>query len=406
LSRGLQRLNVRPRLLRSLAIFALLGHLAATSPAEVAAGVSPDLAREIQAIRAVGLEGAGNPQASAAWTKLSALDGAAMPELLNAMDGANALAANWLRAAIEAIADREFRSTNNAVAGDLGRFLLDARHDSKPRRLAFDLLTRLDPSTGEALLAGMLNDPSPDLRAEAVQKLIRQASQVMSRSNQPAARILFQQALGFARTAPQIDEIAKSLRDLGEKLDLPAVFGFVTHWKVVGPFDSTGGKGFAAVYPPEEKLDFEGEYDGKSGKAKWQEFVTTDDYGLVSLNKPFSPLKGVAGYACAEFFSDRDQEVELRLGSENAWKLWLNGKFLFGQNEYHLNKAIDQYRMNGQLHRGRNLILVKLCQNEQKEDWAGDWDFQLRVCDPQGAPIRSSTAVAQAGSGAGGAATP
>jgi hypothetical protein len=39
---------------------------------------------------------------------------------------------------------------------------------------------------------------------------------------------------------------------------------------------------------------------------------------------------------------------------------------------------------------GRNVILVKCCQNEQKEDWTKSWDFQLRVTDVQGTPVVST----------------
>jgi hypothetical protein len=74
----------------------------------------------------------------------------------------------------------------------------------------------------------------------------------------------------------------------------------------------------------------------------------------------------------------------------NSWKVWLNGKLLFGRDEYHFNSEIDQYLMPAQLQPGRNTILVKVCQNEQTEDWAGDWDFQLRVTDPLGTPILST----------------
>jgi hypothetical protein len=35
------------------------------------------------------------------------------------------------------------------------------------------------------------------------------------------------------------------------------------------------------------------------------------------------------------------------------------------------------------------VILVKCLQNEQTEDWAQNWDFQLRVCDATGTAVLS-----------------
>jgi hypothetical protein len=34
--------------------------------------------------------------------------------------------------------------------------------------------------------------------------------------------------------------------------------------------------------------------------------------------------------------------------------------------------------------------LIKLCQNEQKEEWTVQWQFQLRVCDASGTAVLSS----------------
>ena len=174
-------------------------------------------------------------------------------------------------------------------------------------------------------------------------------------------------------------------------MDTLKLFGFLTHWKIIGPFDNTGRKGFAAVYPPEERIDLSAEYDGKKGKVKWQDYLVTEKYGKVDMNQPFGKLKEVTAYAATDFFSDRAQAIELRLGGMNSWKVWLNGKLLSGRDEYHFNSELDQYVMPAQLQPGRNTILVKVCQNEQTEDWAGDWDFQLRVTDSLGTPVFSTT---------------
>ena len=132
------------------------------------------------------------------------------------------------------------------------------------------------------------------------------------------------------------------------------------------------------------------QYDGKVGKVKWQDFASQGDYGMLDLNKPCGTLKEVAGYAYTVFPSDNARRVELRLGSKNAWKVWLNGKLLFGRDEYHRGAEIDQYRLTGQLKPGPNTILVKLCQNHQTEDWTKEWEFQLRITDALGTPITSA----------------
>jgi hypothetical protein len=110
----------------------------------------------------------------------------------------------------------------------------------------------------------------------------------------------------------------------------------------------------------------------------------------VDLNKPIGALKEVTGYAYTEFHADKARPVELRLGCKNGWKVWLNGKLLFGRDEYHRNMEIDQYRLAGELKPGKNTILVKLTQNEQTEKWTVEWEFQLRITDALGTPIASA----------------
>jgi hypothetical protein len=350
----------------------------------------PTVTESLRIIRAVGSEGRGNGEASVAWKKLAENEAATLLPILDAMDGANDYALNWLRAAIESIAERELKAGKALPIPELGNFLLDARHHPRARRLAFELIARVDPGTTDKLLGGMLNDPSLEIRYDAVQKVIGQASQSLSSSNRAGAALLFQQALAAARDAKQVDDIAQKLKDLGQPVDLPNLFGFIAEWKVVGPFDNTGGKGFESVYPPEQKIDFAAEYDGKTGKVRWKDYVTRHKHGMVDINQPCGKLKGVVAYATTDFFSERAQSVELRLGGKNSWKVWLNGKFLFGRDEYHTGAEIDQYPMPAQLQPGRNTILVKVCQNEQTEQWTNEWEFQLRVTDSLGTPLVST----------------
>ena len=361
------------------------------------AAVPAEVGRSIKAITAIGPEGRGNSEATAAFKKLSASDVSALPSILTALNGTNDLAATWLRSAVESIASRELAAGHALPVAELEKFLARTSNSARARRLAFELIDQVDHAKAEKLIAGMVNDPGSELRRDAVGRVMARAAKLLAEGKKPEAKATYQELLTSARDVDQVDDIAKNLRTLGENVDLAKTFGFVTQWKVVGPFDSVGGKGFAAVYPPEEKIDPAAEYMGKTSKVRWQDFTSKDEYGNVSMNLPYTQLKGVAAYAYSDFVSEKRQSAEIRIGSQNAFKVWLNGKFLFGQEEYHRNKAVDQYRINASFQPGLNVILVKVCQNEQTEDWASDWDFQLRVCDPAGAPLRSAAAVGSTG---------
>jgi hypothetical protein len=201
----------------------------------------------------------------------------------------------------------------------------------------------------------------------------------------------YREVLGEARDLAQIKAIAEKLKSKGEEVDLARHFGFVMQWKVIGPFDNTKGLGFAAVYAPEKKIDFAVTVKAKADAIRWQNFSTTDPYGVVDLNRALGKYKGAVAYAAAEFTVDEARPAELRLGCINACKLWLNGELLLEREIYHTAMEIDQYIGKGTLKTGRNLILVKICQNEQTEDWAQNWQFQLRVCDSRGTAVLSHT---------------
>lgn len=366
----------------------LLAVLSCAEPAGAASG-SP-LAASIETIRAVGPEGRGNAEAARAWKELGAAGPESLPAILRSMNGANELAANWLRAAVDTIAARELAARRPLPVAGLDQFVRDTRQHPRARRLAYELIAQSNPSAAQQLIAGLLDDPSAELRRDAVQRLADEAAALRAAGRTNDVVPKYQTAIQFARDVDQVETLAKELKKLGHPVELPAVFGWVTGWKVIGPFDSTGGAGHDKVYPPEERIDLAAEYDGKAGKIRWQDFTATGDYGLVDLNKPCGALKEVAGYAFTEFHADKARPVELRLGCKNAWKVWLNGKLLFGRDEYHRGMEIDQYRMAGELKPGRNTILAKLCQNEQKEKWTVEWEFQLRITDALGTPVASA----------------
>lgn len=340
-------------------------------------------------LRAVGPEGAGNAAAAKAWSEIAAAPASELPRIVAAMDDLGERARNYLFAAAATIADRELKAGHPLPMAALGDLLLDTARGARGRRLAYELIARVDAATAEALLAGLIDDPAAELRRDAVQRLVDRAGKTLAEGRKESAAVLYQQVIGFARDADQIETVTKALKDLGHPADLVRILGFVTRWKVIGPFDNTGRAGFEKVFPPETELRFDAEYDGKEGKVRWKDFETRHEAGMVDFNKAYAPLKEVTGYAFAEFYSETARPAELRLGCKNGWKIWFNGRYLFGRDEYHRGAELDQYRLPVELKPGRNIILVKLTQDEEKEEWTVEWEYQLRVTDPTGRVIRS-----------------
>ena len=219
---------------------------------------------------------------------------------------------------------------------------------------------------------------------------VERASVTLSEGKRSEAGDVYANALNAARDNDQIQQIVKELKSLGREVDLPTHFGFLTKWQVIGPFDNTARKGFAQIFPPEKQLEAGERYEGKDGPVRWVNYETTDDYGMVDINQPLGSLKETVAYAWTEFQSDVERDVELRLGCKNAWKIWLNGDFIFGRDEYHRGMTLDQYRMKVRMKPGANQLLVKVCQDEQVETWTVEWQFQLRVCDAAGTAVLSA----------------
>ncbi|MHB1308968.1 MAG: hypothetical protein ACYDC1_13420 [Limisphaerales bacterium] len=363
--------------------------LAFLPPTATPAGApsSAELSAALETIRAVGLEGRGNEAAGVAWKRVAMVDAASLPVLLQAMDGASDLALNWLRAGVDAVATREIASGRPLPLAALETFLRDRSHHPRARRLAFELIQAARPEAARSLLDGMLDDPGSELRREAVQERVARAARDRASGRNDEAVAALETALKAARDVDQIEAVAAQLKELGRPVDLPRVFGWVSEWKVVGPFDNTAKAGFDRSFPPEQGVDLAAEYDGKNGRVRWQDLRAAGDYGWVDLNQPCGALKEVTGYAFAALEAPAAGAAELRLGCKNAWKIWWNGQFVFGRDEYHRGAEIDQYRFPIELQAGRNTILVKVCQNEQTEDWTKEWEFQLRVTDPLGAPL-------------------
>jgi hypothetical protein len=333
-------------------------------------------------------------QRQMAVVKLAEAGEASLIPILNGMKDANPINANWLRGAFEATAGKLMKS-GKPLPGSLIDFISETTNDGRARRLAYDWMLQQDASLSKKMIPDMLFDPVPEFRRDAIRLLITEGTKQLEGDNKDAAKATFEKALSAAIHDDQVKQIIEPLKELGREVNLQKHFGFLPEWSIIGPFNNKEGVGFAAVYPPEKELNLKAELDGEFGKVAWKKFSTEDKYGAVNIAKLIKNYKGSCMYATTEFNSDREQTLELRMSTPNAWKLWINGKFVFGREEYHRtpsNMVMDTYQIPVKLKAGANRILLKVCQNEQEDTWAQRYQFNARVCDETGTAVKQTTA--------------
>lgn len=350
-----------------------------------------ELPQAIAAVRAVGPNGQGAAQAAAAWRTLARADAACLPELLAGMTGANPLARNWLRAAADAVREQAQAQGQPLPVPALETFLRQTQHDPQARRFVYDLLAAADPTVPERFLPGMLDDPSPDLRRDAVARVLEQADQRAAQGQADQALPLYRQAFQAAREQTQIVRVVRKLRELGDQVDLATHLGLVLDWHLIGPFPNEKMQGMAQAYPPEQAIDLNAEYDGKAGKVRWTPFHSPDEMGRIDFHKGIGPHEEAVAYATTVFTLDQDRTVEIRLASFSAFQLWVNGELVLVRGDAYTGTRLDHYRATVPLRAGKNVLLLKFAQDAIPAQLPKQWFFQLRVCDPTGVAIRSTT---------------
>ena len=379
--------------LRIAYIFVLLLTMAMTSAVR-----ADDISAAVDVLKAVQPGAVDSAAARDAVHQLTAGGSQALMPLLHGFRDASPLAVNWMRNAFEQVANAETKAGRQLPQQELEAFVLDQKQSPFARRLVYETLKQSDAGIENRLIPDMLLDASPEFRRDAVALLITEASAIPDAAK---ATSLYRRAFTGAVHEDQVKTIAEALRKNNEEIDIQKHFGFLPQWSIVGPFDNKDGKGFAAAYGPELDVnaskapDLQAEYEGQTDKVRWQAIATTDDYGVVDIAKQIENYKGSLMYATTTWMSDKDQQAEIRLGTPNSWKLWVNGKLVFEREEYHRSSQLDQYRVPVTLKTGSNTLLFKICQNEQTQDWAQRYQFQIRICNSTGSALLPMTSTAR-----------
>jgi hypothetical protein len=376
-------------MLRRTCCLALLLAVVAVLPV-----AAEDVAGLLKQVRGVGPEGAGAPQARAAWDRLVAHGPDVLPALLEAMDTPDTVAANWLRTAFDRIVDQ---AAGKGIDTDaLLRFARNPKRQGRARRLALDVIESLHPGTRARLLRGWTEDP--EFRHDAIE----QALAGLDRDREaPAARriAVLRRLFAAARDLPQSQAVAARLARLGAAVSVADHFGFLRDWYVIGPFDAHGMKGFTTAYPPEARVDLAASYPGKDRKVSWKRYHSPETTGgthvaLINLRAPLGDAVDAVAYAYTAFRADEDRAVEFRGAADDNLTVWVNGKRAFGFEEYRNGVRLDRHRFRVRLKKGVNTVLVKVCQAPADPAHPEpNWEFLLRIGDADGKGLRFKDAL-------------
>jgi hypothetical protein len=124
-------------------------------------------------------------------------------------------------------------------------------------------------------------------------------------------------------------------------------------WSAVGPFTAASfDAAYETAFAPEKQIDRAATYN--DGKLKWVAHPEWTDGKVYPLNDENS-----AFYLTRTIHSDRTQTVALSFGSDDAIKVWFNGKPIVA-NKASRAAAADQEKATVTLNAGDNVLLVKI----------------------------------------------
>lgn len=157
--------------------------------------------------------------------------------------------------------------------------------------------------------------------------------------------------------------------------------GFVSDWRLVGPFDNERGGGFERRFGPEQGIDLDAVYRGKTGEVGWRRLPDTGS-GYVPLERLVYPSDQVLACLATTIHVPEPTRAAFRLGSGESVRVFVNGREVFSR-DVRRSCALDQDAFGVELPAGRSHVLVKVgCQDE-------GFAFVLRITDPAGRSLPS-----------------
>jgi carbohydrate binding protein with CBM4/9 domain/glycosyl hydrolase family 39 (putative alpha-L-iduronidase) len=182
--------------------------------------------------------------------------------------------------------------------------------------------------------------------------------------------------------------------------------GFIIDWRLFGPFADPGGRGYAkgidkdylSAFGSEKnavigsKMQYKYDFVKMTGKkfnltlkpVEYHGASAADYYQsktFINLKTSLQPDKYAVAYAFCYINAPADMEAQLRIGSDDGCKIWLNNSMVLRRKVYRA-AVEDNDIADVRLKKGINTLLIKITQD------VGGWGFYCRLTDRQGDPIK------------------
>ncbi len=147
---------------------------------------------------------------------------------------------------------------------------------------------------------------------------------------------------------------------------------------VLGPFPAWGKAEMGLTTPFIDESAVIPSRGQKAGELAWKQIVTPGRN--LDLAKAVGPADSAVAYAAFAVRSPRRQFAQLRLGTDDGCRVWLNGQPIL-HAPVDRAAAADQNIVDIRLNAGINRILIKVANRN------GGWEAVARITDLEGQPI-------------------
>jgi len=156
-------------------------------------------------------------------------------------------------------------------------------------------------------------------------------------------------------------------------------------WLVIAPFDNTNG--FQKKYPPEREIKLQAVYQDQNLAIQWQQANDGFNEGYIDLKQIYKQYNWKVGYGLIYVQSPDRKVAQIRIGTNESVKLWLNDAEVWRMN-IGRDAIFDDDIITVVLKPGLNKILIKVC------NLINEWGFYFRVTDEKGRGIAGIEFVA------------